>query len=216
MKTPSAFGRQVYQMRYSPKLAVFVVAGFAIASPNLVWAAAKGKPEDPQTQRGPKNPATSVPPVVTLVPDHARLPDKVAAMREAILAAARSGDIEALRTPLEWNELKPEIAAGAVDDPIAFWKNQSGDGAGRQILAILVSILESQPVSVKSGKEADMYVWPGFAELDLAGLSPAQEVQLYRLVPPAEVKLMREKKAWIGYRLSIGLDGTWHSFLKPQ
>ena len=137
-------------------------------------------------------------------------------MRDAILAAARTGTIEALRTPLEWNELKPEISDGPVSDPIAHWKQRSGDGEGRQILAILLEILECPPAIVGAGTSSERYVWPGFAEADLATLPPPLEVQLYRLVSPAEAKAMRERKAWSWWRLSIGVDGTWHSFLKPE
>ena len=136
-------------------------------------------------------------------------------MRDAILRAARSGDIEALRAPLEWNEMRPEIAAGAVADPIAHWRAASGDGQGREILAILVAILESPPARVGPA-DAARYVWPGFAEADLSALTPAQEVQLYRLVSAAHVRAMRERRAWTWYRLSIGADGTWHSFLKAE
>ena len=38
------------------------------------------------------------------------LPGAVEEMREAILAAALSGRIEELRVPLDWNEMKPDVA----------------------------------------------------------------------------------------------------------
>ena len=173
----------------------------------------QGKP-GPQGRSGKVGPASS--PSLSIVEDQSRLPDKVAAMRAAILTAARSGDIEAMRTPLEWNELPPEIATAKVADPIAHWKALSGDGHGRQILAVLVSILESTPVAVGTGTSGERYIWPGLAEMDLGTLTPAQEVQLYRLVTPAEAQAMREKKKWTWYRLSIGADGTWHGFLKTE
>ena len=119
-------------------------------------------------------PAQGASPVLLL--DPAKVPEKAAAMRDAILAAARTGGIEALRTPLEWNELKPEISNAPASDPIAFWKAQSGDGEGRQILALLVEILEAPPAIVGAGTPAERYIWPGFAEVDLAGLTPALEV----------------------------------------
>ena len=155
-------------------------------------------------------------PAPALLADPYKLPEKVAAMRDAILAAARTGTIEALRTPLEWNEMKPEISAGPAPDPIIYWKQQSGDGEGRQILAILLELLETPPAVVGAGTTAERYVWPGFAEIDLATLSPPLEVQLYRLVSPAEAKTMRERKVWSWWRLTIGVDGTWHSFLKAE
>ena len=83
-------------------------------------------------------------------------------------------------------------------------------------MAILLELLETPPAVVGAGTPAERYVWPGFAEIDLAALTPPLEVQLYRLVSPAEVKRMRERKAWSWWRLSIGVDGTWHSFLKAE
>lgn len=173
-----------------------------------------------KSQSGTRKGQPDVNPAMALVTDPARLPEKVAAMRDALLSAARSGVIEALRTPLEWNELKPEFAHGTSQasggDPIAAWKAQSADGEGRQILAVLLEILEGPAVVLSAGKPGERYVWPAFAELDLTALTPAQEVQLYRLVSPQDVTLMRQRKVWTWYRLSIGADGTWHSFVKAD
>ena len=200
-------------------LAMTVAALLAVAAGDghmSAGAAQTARQNAVPAQKGPGKAGTVPALAVTIVQDQGRLPQKVAAMRDAILAAARSGDIEAMRTPLEWNELPPEISVGPVADPIGYWKGQSGDGTGRQILAVLVSILESTPVAVGAGAPGELYVWPGFAELDLAALSPAQEVQLYRLITPAEAQAAREKRKWAWYRLSIGADGTWHGFLKAE
>jgi hypothetical protein len=150
---------------------------------------------------------------------NADLPAQVSEMKEAILAAVASGQIEDLRTPIEWNEIKPEVAVQSVADPIAYWRAKSADGEGREILAILGEILEAGHAVVPLGKDIEnnrLYVWPALAEAPLDRLTPEQEVRLYRLMPPAEVKAMREKKKWTWYRLVIGADGTWHSFLKPE
>jgi len=61
-----------------------------------------------------------------------------------------------------------------------------------------------------------IYVWPYLAEVELDKLTPAQEVDLLRLVGAAEAKAMREKKKWTWWRLTIGADGTWHSFKKAD
>jgi type II secretory pathway component PulL len=55
-------------------------------------------------------------------------------------------------------------------------------------------------------------VWPYFAELPLATLTPAQQVELDRLVSPAEAKAMRTAGKWGWWRLAIGAAGTWLSF----
>jgi len=147
------------------------------------------------------------------------LPAPVQEMREAILAAVHSGDVEDLRPALEWNEPRPHVADQPVDDPIAYWKKISGDGEGREILAILADILDCAYAVLPIGKDVEnnlVFVWPAFAEADLAKLTPQQEVALYRIVKPAEVKSMRENKRWQWWRLAIGADGTWHSFHKSE
>lgn len=141
------------------------------------------------------------------------LPERVRAMRADILEAARSGDIEEMRPVLETNELMPTVSFGGASDPIAFWKETSGDKKGREILAILIEILEMPFVRLRKGTSNEMFVWPYLAELDLEKLTPEQEVDLYRLVKPAELKTMREFGGYIWYRLGIGPDGTWHFFV---
>ncbi len=147
------------------------------------------------------------------------LPAPVADMREAILAAAHSGKIEDLKVPLDWNEMTPDVAATSVDDPIAYWKKTSGDGEGREILAALANILEMPPAKLPLGKDLEnniIYVWPYLAETKLDKLTPAQEVDLLRLVSPEQAKAMKAAKKWTWWRLAIGADGTWHSFRKAD
>jgi hypothetical protein len=147
------------------------------------------------------------------------LPAPVEEMRDAILAATRSGRIEDLIAPLDWNEMKPDTAASAGEDPIARWKKLSGDGQGREILAVLANILEMPPAELPLGKDIEnniIYVWPYLAEAKLDSLTPAQEVDLLRLVSPEKAKAMRAAKKWTWWRLTIGADGTWHSFRKEE
>lgn len=143
----------------------------------------------------------------------AKLPAPVRAMRDAILEAARSGDIEALRPVLESNELKPTVSFGGADDPVEFWKQTSGDGRGREIMAVMSEILEMPFARIDAGTSNEMYVWPYLAELPLEKLTPAQQVDLYRLVTPEELKTMKQFGGYIHYRLGIGRDGTWHYFV---
>jgi len=152
-------------------------------------------------------------PHIEVLTDLSVLPEQVRKMHGAILEAARSGDIETLTPVLETNELKPTVSFGGSEDAITFWKRTSGDGKGRQILAILSEILELPFAHVNAGKDEEMYVWPYLAELNLDKLAPAQLVDLYRLVTPEEVKAMKEFGGYIHYRLGIGPDGTWHYFV---
>ncbi len=99
--------------------------------------------------------------------DFNALPDPVKRMLTSIAGAAESGDIEAMRTVFESNELKPMVATSFVDDPIAFWKKTSADGTGRDVLAAMLNVLSSGYVRVGNGKD-EIFIWPYFAETDLA------------------------------------------------
>ena len=145
------------------------------------------------------------------------LPAPVAEMREAILGAVRSGHIEDLRIAIDWNELPPAFADGEVDDPIALLKQSSADGQGREVLAILADILSLPHATLPIGRDvenADVYIWPYLAERPLDALTPAEEVDLLRLMPADAAAAMRKLKRWTWYRLVIGADGTWHSFMR--
>ena len=143
------------------------------------------------------------------------LPAPVLEMRDAILAAVRTGRIEELRAAIELNEIKPTFGDGPVADPIAFLKQASADGEGRDVLAALANLLDAGWIAVPLGRDLEnnrIYVWPYFAETGVANLTPVQEVELYRLVPPAAVQAMRAKGRYDHWRVGIAADGTWHVF----
>lgn len=145
--------------------------------------------------------------------DATALPEPVQRVLREIILAARTGDIEAMRPVLESNELKPMVAAKHVDDPIAYWKEHSVDGSGRDVLAAMLDMLDSG--FVLTGKDHDaMYVWPYFAEQDLTKLTPAQEVELYRVVPPGRATAMKKQGKYAYYRLGVSPSGVWHYFIK--
>ncbi len=139
------------------------------------------------------------------------LPVAVRRMHRAILQAARSGELENLREVLERNELMPLIDGAFVADPVKHWKAGSVDGSGREILALLSELLELPPVKRTTGKTA-LYVWPFFAGVPLQNLSPPQLVRLYRLMPGEKAGRMLKAGRYGGAYLTIGADGTWHSF----
>jgi hypothetical protein len=145
--------------------------------------------------------------------DFNALPDPVKRMLEQIVVAAESGEIETMRPVLESNELKPMVAAAHVEDPIEFWKKASADGAGRDVLAAMLNVIASGYVRVGQGHD-EMFVWPYFAEIDLATLTPSQEVDLYRIVPPALAVPMKKAGKYSYYRLGISPAGVWHYFLQ--
>jgi hypothetical protein len=145
--------------------------------------------------------------------DFNALPDPVKRMLEQIAAAAQSGEIEKMRPVLESNELKPMVAPAHVDDPIALWKKDSADGSGRDVLAAMLNVMSSGYVRAGQGQD-EMYVWPYFAETGLSALTPAQEVELYRIVPPQLAAAMKKNGKYSYYRLGIAPNGVWHYFLQ--
>ena len=167
-------------------------------------------------QKSPGPAAASKPaPVISYGTDD--LPEPVRDMREAILAAVRSGKMEDLRVAVELNEMKPVVADKPAPDPIDYWRQVSGDGEGREILAILGQLLEAGYTVLPIGKDIEnnrVYVWPYFAEMKLGTLTPAQEVELLRLVPAAAFRDMKQTGRYTHYKLGIGADGTWYFFIR--
>jgi hypothetical protein len=145
--------------------------------------------------------------------DFNALPGPVKRMLTRIAGAAESGDIEAMRTVFESNELKPMVAESYVDDPIAFWKKQSADGTGRDVLAAMLNVLASGYVRVGAGED-EIFIWPYFASVDLKKLTPAQQVELYRIVPPGLALAMKQSGIYSYYRLGVSPTGVWQYFLR--
>jgi len=148
-----------------------------------------------------------------------KLPQHVAELRDAILSTARSGKIEDLALPLDMSAVVPDIGIAGTTDPIKALKTASADGQGREVLAALIEILSMPPATLPLGSDIEnnlIYVWPYLAERPLDKLTPAEEVDLYRLVTPEVAKQMREKKKWLWWRLVIGADGTWQVFKKAN
>ena len=145
--------------------------------------------------------------------DFNALPDPVKRMLEQIAVAAQSGEIDNIRPVFESNELKPMVTTAYVEDPIAFWKKASADGTGRDVLAAMLNAMASDYARVGQGQD-EMYVWPYFAETDLTKLTPAQEVELYRIVPPALALPMKKAGKYSYYRLGISPTGVWQYFMQ--
>jgi hypothetical protein len=157
-------------------------------------------------------PAATQTPSVQIARDVTKLPPQVQRMRQAILQAATSGDIEQLRVPIDMNEIHPVFAKDHVADPIAYFKSVSGDGNGRETLAILFNLMTTGYAITNPGTKDEMIVWPYHAVIPLNSLTPSQEVEIYRFLPPARLKEMTAQGKYTYYRIGIGADGVWHYF----
>lgn len=198
----------------------------ALAGP--VCAATSSSPANPVktiTIQPPANPDANVAPDtspsladIEALPkvsrDIAALPESVQRMRAAIIEAAQSGDIERLRVPIEQNELPPAMGQENETDLIGYLRSLSGDEAGREILAIIIELLEAGYAHVEPGTTREAYVWPYFAALPFDRLTPAQEVDLFKIITPADRDDMAAHAGqYTFFRLGIGPDGTWYFLL---
>ncbi|MBI4276191.1 MAG: hypothetical protein HY659_15970 [Rhizobiales bacterium] len=158
--------------------------------------------------RGQQKPA--LPEIIT---DLTRLPAPVARMRERILTAARSGDLQKLVTVMQSNETLPIFTFSNDKDPLAYWKANYPDSGGIEVLSILTTILQTGFVHVDAGTPQEMYLWPYFARTEIKTLTPEQRVELFRIVTGSDYKDMIEFGAYNFYRLGISPDGTWQFFV---
>jgi hypothetical protein len=196
------------------------VAPFLLALPLLVYCFAPIGPAFSQAKPKAGAAAKPTPPTAPKIYYGTdKLPEPVREMRDAILAAVQSGDIEELRQVYEISDVRPDLGAASTGDPVANWRRASGDGQGLEVLAALSLILEAGYVVLPLGRDLEnnrLYIWPYFAEIPLDKLTVAQQVELLRLVTPAAAKEMRARAKYTHWRVTIGADGSWHSFRKDE
>lgn len=144
--------------------------------------------------------------------DPAALPARVAALRLKIIEAAASGDIERLRTPIEWNEVPPLFERGLKKgpgfDPLDALKARAFDGGGVEMLAILKAVMEAPCVRIRRGP-FESYGWPAFAFTPPKAPDDATRLLMLKCLRFAD--LGATPPPW--HRVRIGADGTWHTFL---
>jgi hypothetical protein len=146
--------------------------------------------------------------------DLSLLPFPARKMRELLLEAVKSGDIEKLRPFVGTGEDKTLFSFGGLDgDPVDFLKSMSGDGEGYEILAILQDVLDAGFVHLEKGTENEIFVWPYFYAVPLEKLTPQQRVELYRLVTHGDFEDMLSFGSYNFYRVGITPQGRWQFFV---
>ncbi|WP_336057224.1 cytoplasmic protein [Nitratireductor sp. CH_MIT9313-5] len=173
--------------------------------------AENGEPPEGNVTRPDTREETPIPDVLY---DISALPEPVQRMRKLLMDAARSGDIENLRPLIGTGANRTQMALGGLEgDPIEFLREISGDDEGQEILAILLEVLEAGFVHLDEGTERELYVWPYFFSVPLEELTPAQKVELFKLVTAGDYEEMRTFGAYIFYRTAITPDGEWLFFV---
>lgn len=145
------------------------------------------------------------------------LPEPVRLTVELMLAASETGDLDLLRPIIDRQASSPFIGFAGDEvaeseqpnDPIARFAANSGDSEGHELLAILEEMLEAGYVHIDEGTEQELYLWPYFARYPLHRLTPAQRVDLFRLVTSYDLEQMQQFGAYNFFRLGISPDGTW-------
>ena len=142
------------------------------------------------------------------------LPVPVRETRDRLLAAARSGNIEALRPLMAEGSDATQLSLGPpTEDPVAYLRSISGDAEGHEILAILYEVLSAGFVHLQNGGEEDIYVWPYFYVVPLEELDARQRVELFKLVTAGDYEDMRAYGGYLFYRTGIMADGRWAFFI---
>ncbi|MDW6021220.1 hypothetical protein SAZ10_05515 [Mesorhizobium sp. BAC0120] len=188
--------------------------------------AGPGKSEPDQSQPDEADPGGEGPPdsarlaidpnapIPEIVYDLGKLPEPVRRLHDRIMEATKSGDIEKLRPLLEPGESGTQLSFGAIEgDPIDYLKELSGDKEGAEILAILEDVLSAGFVHMDAGTPNDMYVWPYFFAVPLEKLTPAQKVELFRIVTSGDYDEMKTYGTYIFYRVGITPEGRWSFFV---
>ena len=152
----------------------------------------------------------TLPPILR---SEADLPDPVRQMRQRLMEVARAGDIEALRALMNEQPEPPAVSLGDPGDPIEYLKALATDAEGREILAILLEVLESGFVRVSPGTPDELYVWPYFAQYPPDALTPPQLVELFTLLTASDYEEMRSYGSYTFFRVGIAPSGRWLFFL---
>lgn len=145
--------------------------------------------------------------------DPSDLPAPVRRLREQIIDAAVTGDIEKLREVFDANEGPPAMSATEMGDPIEQLLSLSGDSEGREILAILIEVLDAGYVHVDAGTPDEMFIWPYFARYPLESLNGPQMVELFKLLTAGDYEDMKIYGVYLFYRVGIDPKGVWRYFL---
>jgi len=149
-----------------------------------------------------------------IIYDLSRLPEPVLRMRQLIIDACKSGDIEKLRPLIGTGEGATQLLLGELDgDPIDFLRQISGDQEGYEIMAILLEVMESGFVHLNAGTESEYYAWPYFFAVPLEELTPPQKVELFTLLTASDYEEMKNYGAYVFYRVAITPEGRWLFFV---
>ncbi|MGV1905369.1 hypothetical protein [Agrobacterium cavarae] len=219
--------------------AVFSAVVSATALPHSAFALSELKPgpggqtEQAQASEAPKEPSIPMPdplvnreggqqqaapeqndaPQISAQIEHdiSKAPEPVRRLRQLIIDAASTGDIEKLRPLINAGPNQTRVD-GEGNDPIAALKSFSGDPEGLEVLAIILDLLSTGYARVDAGTPDEMYVFPYFAGKSLTTLTKPEKVDLLRIITAGDLADMQEYGNYSFYRIGISPDGQWKFF----
>jgi hypothetical protein len=165
-------------------------------------------------QTNQKPAATDNAPEMSVVIEHdiSKAPEAVRKLRQEIIDAAASGDIEKLRPFIAAGQKEFRIDGNDGEDPIAALKSYSGDPDGLEVLAIIIDLLSTGYAHVDAGTPDEAYVFPYFAGKPLNTLTAPEKVELLRIITAGDLADMQEYGNYSFYRIGISPDGKWKFF----
>jgi hypothetical protein len=148
-------------------------------------------------------PDTAVSTTVPLVPTLEELSDPVRAKYEAILAAAKARDYDAIEPLIEPAVFLSDAGFGV--DPLPHWRE-----LGTAPLETMEAVLNLGH-TVEETNEGRLYQWPRFNENSSPGEMQAEEREalVALLGEDGLVNAFQEETGYVGPRLGILADGTW-------
>lgn len=146
--------------------------------------------------------------------DIEKLPAPVKMMRQKIIDAAKTGDVNNLKPLLGTSGDPTQLSVSDnVKDPITYLKQLSGDGDGLEIMAIMIDLLNSGYAHLDQGDDEEIYIWPYFVALPIDKLSKPQLVELFQIMTAGDLEEMKEIGTYSFFRIGITPDGTWRFFI---
>ena len=134
------------------------------------------------------------------------LPAAVERKREALLAAAESGDYEELRPLVSPTAFEYTFGSPVQGGPIAYWRELERT-TGQRPLEALAEVLR-MPYTLSRG----LYVWPfAYDVASVADLTAHERELLAPLGPLGSVFV--EGTGYLGWRAGIRPDGAWVFFV---
>jgi hypothetical protein len=165
-----------------------------------------------QTNQQPAKPDNTPEMSIVIEHDISKAPEAVRKLRQQIVDAAASGDIEKLRPFIAAGQKEFRIDGSDSDDPIAALKSYSGDPDGLEVLAIIIDLLSTGYAHIDAGTPDEAYVFPYFAGKPLNTLTAPEKVELLRIITAGDLADMQEYGNYSFYRIGISPDGKWKFF----